>query len=76
MKLLTLNPARLLKLGSEFGTIYQGNQANLTLVDVNQEWVVSKKDFASKSRNCCFLGKKLKGKVRATICAGKLWRFE
>lgn len=68
-------PADILKLGSQFGHITQGKQANLTLVDLNAEWTVTPNDFLSKSSNSCFLGRKLKGKVTATICAGKLWKF-
>jgi len=71
VKRMSSNPARILNLGPEFGGIRKGVEANLTLVDVNQEWKVSKKDFLSKSRNSCFLSSVLKGRVVATICAGK-----
>ena len=39
-------------------------------VDINQEWIVTRDDFASKSHNSAFIGKKLKGKVVATIAKG------
>ncbi len=72
---MSVNPAKILKLGPEFGGIHKGSEANLTLVDLTKEWKVETRDFESKSQNSCFLGKKLKGKVAATICAGKLWKF-
>ncbi|MBI3313152.1 MAG: dihydroorotase [Candidatus Omnitrophica bacterium] len=74
-KVMSLRPAEILNLGHAFGRIEKGTQANLTLVDINREWTVSAAEFSSKSRNSCFMKQKLKGKVAATICAGKLWKF-
>lgn len=72
---LSTRPAEILKLLPGFGELRVGTEANLTLVDVDQEWTVQKEEFVSKSKNSCFLGKKLKGRVVATICRGRLWRF-
>ncbi|OGX05356.1 MAG: hypothetical protein A3G87_08080 [Omnitrophica bacterium RIFCSPLOWO2_12_FULL_50_11] len=72
---MSANPAEILKLPPGFGEIRVGTEANLTLVDVNQEWTVKKENFVSKSQNSCFIGKKLKGRAVATICRGRLWRF-
>lgn len=66
-------PARILKLPEGFGEIKKGTEANLALVDLNEEWIVRGEAFVSKSRNSCFIGKRLKGRVAATICMGKLW---
>ena len=73
MKMST-RPAEILKLPAGFGEIKIGAEANLTIMDLNQEWTVKKEDFVSKSKNSCFIGKKLKGKAVGTICRGKLWR--
>ena len=73
MKMST-RPAEILKLPNGFGQIKVGTEANLTLVDVNQEWTVRKEEFISKSKNSCFIGTKLKGKRVATVCRGKLWK--
>jgi len=73
MKMST-RPAEILKLPNGFGEIKVGTEANLTLVDVNQEWTVRQEEFVSKSKNSCFIGTKLKGKTVATICRGKLWK--
>ena len=75
VKMFSVRPSEILKLGSDFGKIEKGAQANLALLDLNHDWVVSFEHLASKSKNSCFLKKKLKGKVTATICAGKLWKF-
>ena len=73
MKMST-RPAEILKLPAGFGQIKVGTEANLTLVDLNHEWVVRREEFISKSKNSCFIGAKLKGKVMATICRGTLWK--
>ncbi len=70
---MSLRPAELLKLPKGFGEIQIGSEANLTLVDVNLEWVVKRDEFISKSKNSCFIGKTLRGKAVGTICKGKLW---
>ncbi len=72
---MSLRPAQILKLQEGFGEILKGAEANVTLVDLDEEWVVSPDDFVSKSRNSCFIGRKLKGRVAATICMGKLWSY-
>lgn len=71
----TAAPASILKLQPGYGEILKGTEANLALVDVNREWTVSNATLGSKSKNSCFLKKTMKGKVAATICAGKLWKF-
>lgn len=72
---MSVRPAEILKLPAGFGEIKVGKTANLILVDINQEWMVDKHLFLSKSKNSCFIGKKLKGKVLATVCEGNFWRW-
>ena len=74
VRAMSENPAKILNLGDKFGCIKEGEEANLALVDINKEWIVTPAEIRSKSHNSCFMNKKLKGKVTATICAGKLWR--
>ena len=73
---MSTRPAQILKLPPGFGEVKIGTEANLTLVNLNEEWMVKTEDFVSKSKNSCFIGKKLKGKVAATICMGKLWSYQ
>ena len=47
-----------------------GHAANLTLVDLDAEWVVGADGYQSRSRNCCFDGRTLRGVVRLTVAAG------
>jgi dihydroorotase len=50
--------------------IAPGEPANLTLVDLEHEWVVGDGGYASRSANCCFDGHRLRGKVLLTVAAG------
>lgn len=66
---MTINPANFYKLDA--GTIEEGKFADLVIFDENEEWIVSEK-FASKANNTPFIGEKLYGKVKYTICNGKI----
>ncbi|WCB94248.1 Dihydroorotase [Baekduia alba] len=52
--------------------IAPGEPANLTLIDLEREWVVGDGGYESRSANCCFDGHTLKGKVLLTVAAGTL----
>ncbi|MFI4992140.1 MAG: dihydroorotase [Solirubrobacterales bacterium] len=45
-------------------------QAYLTLVDLDAEWVAGEHGWESRSENCCFAGRRLKGRVLLTVAAG------
>jgi dihydroorotase len=47
-----------------------GEPANLALVDLAAEWEVGEAGYESRSENCCFAGRRLKGRVITTIAAG------
>jgi dihydroorotase len=66
----TVNPARLLNLNK--GTLSVGADADVTVFDPDQEWIFTRADSASKSKNNPFFGWNLKGKVAATIVGGKM----
>ncbi len=65
----TVNPAKLLNLNK--GTLSVGADADVTVFDENAEWIFRREDSASKSKNNPFFGWQLKGKIAATIVAGK-----
>ena len=67
--LLTVNPARLLKL--DRGTLTVGATADVTIIDPNLEWTVDRERSASRSRNTPFHGRKLRGRAVRTIVGGK-----
>lgn len=67
---ITVNPAGILNIDK--GTLGAGSSADITIVSPDKEWVARKEGFISKSKNSCFLGKKLKGLVEHTICKGEV----
>ncbi|MCX5714647.1 MAG: dihydroorotase [Candidatus Omnitrophica bacterium] len=67
---MSLNPAKIL--GINKGTLGEGQDADMIIIDPHQEWVVKKEDFLSRSKNSAFLGRSLKGMVTHTVCLGNL----
>ena len=51
-------------------SIALGEPANLTLLDLESEWVAGEHGWESRSENCCFAGRRLRGRVLMTIAAG------
>src|SRR3990170_2130291 len=66
----TINPARLLKLKK--GTLSEGADADITIIDPESEWVVDVNNLKSKSKNTAFAGMKVKGRAVMTIVGGKI----
>lgn len=68
LALMTYKGAELCKL--EAGTLGVGADADICIFDPDEEWTVNADKFFSKSRNCPWNGKTLKGKVKSTYVAG------
>jgi dihydroorotase len=58
--------------GLDVPTVEVGRQADLTLVDLEAEWTVGEDGYESRSENCCFGGRRLRGRVLLTIAAGSV----
>lgn len=71
IKKLTYAPASILNIPNQ-GSIEVGKEANLTVIDLNEEWIVDASKFKSKCRISPFDGYKLKGKQKMTIIKGKI----
>ena len=69
IEVLSTAPARLF--GLEGGTLQPGKPADLALVDLNEPWVVREEDIRSLSKNTCFEGARLQGRVLQTMVAGR-----
>jgi dihydroorotase len=65
---MTAAPAALY--GFNAGYLAEGGPADITIIDDKETWIVS--DFKSKSANSPFIGQTLTGKVKYTICNGKI----
>jgi dihydroorotase len=53
-------------------TLEPGTAADLVLFDPNAEWTVEPERFHSRGRNTPFAGARLRGRVRLTVCAGRV----
>ena len=67
---MSTNPADIL--GLEGGFILVGEPADLTIVDLNEEWTIDPEQFASKGRNTPFVGRTVYGKVKYTVVDGEV----
>jgi dihydroorotase len=66
---LSTAPAKLF--GLPGGTLAPGAAADLILVDLDEPWIVREADIRSRSKNTCFEGARLQGKVLQTLIAGR-----
>jgi dihydroorotase len=57
-------------IGLEPVRLEAGSVADLTVIDLEQEWTVGEGGFESRSRNSAFTGRKLKGRAAAVYVAG------
>lgn len=65
---LTCNPAKMYHLDA--GYLAPGGPADLVLFDKNAFWTAG--EYASKSTNSPFTGRRMKGVVKYTICGGRV----
>lgn len=70
IKLMSTNPAKIL--GVSGGSLEKGKPADVVIFNLNEEWTYTEDKILSKSKNTPFKGRKMKGKVRYTICDGKI----
>lgn len=65
---MTINPARLYHL--PYGNIKQDSPADLVIFDPEESWIPD--SYHSMSSNSPFTGRKLYGKVKYTLCNGRI----
>jgi len=70
VQLFSTNPARILKL--ERGTLAKNSWADVTVMDLELQWVVRSDEFQSRSRNTPFEGWQLRGGPVMTIVRGRV----
>ena len=66
---MTHKPAKIL--GLDKGTLAVGKDADITVIDLEQNWTVTTDNLASLSKNSPWLGKELPAKVVMTFVKGK-----
>jgi dihydroorotase len=67
---LSTAPAKVFGLAK--GTLAVGADADVAIVDQQEQWEVDPAKFRSRSRNTPFAGWKVKGRVRTTIVGGRV----
>lgn len=70
VELMCVNPRKIL--GIEGGKLSVGSAADITVFSEKEEWTVEPEKLHSKSKNTCFKGMKLKGRVKMTIVDGNI----
>jgi dihydroorotase len=71
---MSLNPSRIL--GLQKGTLKQGADADVVIVDAGREHTVDIDEFISKGKNTPFDGWDLKGRAVVTIASGKVYKWQ
>ena len=72
---MTIKPAQIIKLHK--GTLKEGADADVTVIDPRRKWTIDQEQFASKSRNGPFNGWEVTGRETATIVGGQIkWRLK
>lgn len=70
---MSTKPAEIL--GIDRGRIKVGQAADLTIIDVEKQYVINPSDFLSKGKNSPFIGMDVNGSVEYTIVGGKIvWK--
>ena len=67
---LSCNPADILNVRG--GSIEEGKEADLTIIDLQAEYVFTRELIKSKSTNSPFIGKKMQGKAVLTMVKGRI----
>ncbi len=70
LNLMATKPAEIFGL-EQAGKIEIGQPADLTIIDLNQEYEIAERDFLSKGVNSPFIGDLVHGKIKRTFVAGK-----
>ncbi len=69
LKKMTVNPSEFY--GFDSGYIKEGGPADLCIFDPKEEYTVTEDCFFGKSKNSPFIGERLTGRVKYTICRGQ-----
>jgi dihydroorotase len=75
IELMTTKPAEIVKLDK--GTLREGADADVTIIDPTRRWRIDKEQFVSKSRNCPFHDWEVTGRAVMTIVGGAVkWELK
>jgi len=69
---MTIQPAKVLSIDHERGSLHPGKFADVTIIDPDVPWAIDVNAFQSKSRNCPWHGEKVRGRARTVIVGGRV----
>jgi allantoinase len=72
VRLTATNPAKRFNLYPKKGVLEVGSDADLTIIDLNETFVLKKEDLFYKHQQSPFVGKHFRGKVNYTFVMGNL----
>jgi dihydroorotase len=72
VQLLTEGPAKVVGVWPEKGAIAPGSLADLAILDLNREWVVTEDNLQTKVQWSPYVGRRFKGKVMITLSRGRV----
>ena len=70
VEIMCVNPRKIL--GVEGGSLAEGDVADIAVVNTEESWTVQPEKLHSRSKNTCFKGMTLTGKVKYTFKDGKM----
>ncbi len=70
LRKMTVGPAKILQIDEK--PVSEGSEATCVIFDPKKEWILTKENILSLSKNTPFLNKKLVGKVMCTIYHGNI----
>jgi dihydroorotase len=70
IQMLTTKPRAIMGFNNKLFDI--GVNAELTIIDLKEEWVFSRKDIQSRSHNSPFIGQNMYGRIKYTINKGHI----
>jgi dihydroorotase len=68
---MTIQPARILRLSEERGSLEVGKLADISVFDISKERSIQSAAFHSKSRNTCFEGRNVRGTTMHVLVSGR-----
>jgi dihydroorotase len=70
VELLCVNPRKIL--GIPGGDLLAGSPADIAVINMHEDWTVEPEQLYSKSKNTCFKGVNMKGRVKYTLLNGEV----
>lgn len=74
VELVSTNPAKIFDLYPQKGIIQVGSDADVVIIDMNEEYIIKRQNLYTKSRDSAIIfdNMKLKGKIKTTVVRGKV----